>query len=76
MTPRRFKLDVFGRPVVAEERDGQWSFFFPGEGKRRPADDLRVDAGLSVEEMVSALADLCHEWATKQHPDVRVVEEP
>lgn len=69
-------LDVFSRSILAEEREGEWLFFYPGEGKRRPADDLRVDPGLSAEEMVGALADLCHEWATEKHPDVRIVEKP
>ncbi|MEM1245739.1 MAG: hypothetical protein AAGA81_23800 [Acidobacteriota bacterium] len=71
---QRLRIDLFGRPVVAEERDGSWSFFYPGEGKRRPAHDLRVDPGLDTQQMLAALADLCHEWATKEHPDVLLVD--
>ena len=47
---RRLRLAVFGRLVLAEEKDGEWRFFYPGEGKRRPADDLRVDPGLDVQQ--------------------------
>ena len=66
------KIDVFGRHVLAIKSDDGWQMYYLGEdGKRRPADDLMLPPFLTATEIESYLADLCHEWATERHPDVR-----
>jgi hypothetical protein len=50
----------------------RWTAFYSGpEGKRRLATDIVVPAGTAESEIQQYLADLCHEWATEQHPSVR-----
>jgi hypothetical protein len=41
------------------------------EGKRRPAPELVIPEHITKSDMALYLGDLCHEWATEQHPDVR-----
>jgi hypothetical protein len=69
------KLDVFGRRLLVEESEDGWSVFYLGpEGKRRPAHDIVVPSFLAETEIEGYLADLCHEWATERHPDVKRLE--
>ena len=71
-TPNSIKIDVFGRLVLAVKSEHGWRMYYLGEdGKRRPADDLILPPSLATDELVSYLADLCHEWATEKHNDVR-----
>ena len=52
--------------------DGHWAACYGGEkGKLRPAPDLVIPASVSEADLERYLADLCHEWATDAHPDVR-----
>lgn len=68
------ELDVFGRRVLVLRRHDQWVVFYLGnEGKRRPANDLVIPADFLEREIPQYLADICHEWAMPQHPDVRVL---
>jgi hypothetical protein len=72
---KSIKLDVFGRRILVEEAQAGWSLFYLGpEGKRRPAHDLVIPTDLPEAEIESYLADLCHEWATPRHPDVKRLE--
>ncbi len=49
-----------------------WATFYLGvEGKRRPATEIVVPQDIPESEIEQYLGDLCHEWATKQHPDVK-----
>jgi hypothetical protein len=67
-----FKFNVYGRWMVVEETAQGWAAFYVGdEGKRRPATDIVIPESLFAAELAPYLADLCHEWATEQHPDVR-----
>ena len=66
------KFDVFGRPVIVMRIDGGWKAFYPGaEGKRRLAADIVIPPHVADDELCQYLADLCHEWASSRHPDVR-----
>ena len=67
----RLKFDVFGRKMVVERSETQWSAFYVGEGKRRLAQDVVIPPSVSESELERYLADLCHEWATERHPAVR-----
>jgi len=65
------KLNVFGYPVLIENRGGEWAAYSLGtEGKRRPADDIVIPASIGEAELVRYVADLCHEWASARHPNV------
>ena len=46
-------------------------FYRGTEGKRRAAPDLVVPNDVGESQLGQYLADLCHEWATERHPDVR-----
>jgi hypothetical protein len=66
------KFNVFGRQVLVTESKNGWTAFYLGaEGKRRPATDIVVPSGIRESEIEQYLDDLCHEWATKRHPNVR-----
>ena len=68
------ELDVFGRRLLAIRREGSWTLFYPGpDGKRRPASDLLVPDHIGTEaELAEYLAELCHEWASRESPEVRI----
>ena len=72
---KSFKFDVFGRRVLVAKTQEGWSAFYLGaEGKRRPAHDLVVPDFVTEAGLEQYLADLCHEWATERHPEVRRLE--
>ncbi|MDX1520696.1 MAG: hypothetical protein R3264_03635 [Anaerolineae bacterium] len=65
-------FEVFGRRVLVLEEGQGWQAFYQGnEGKRRPAADIIIPPTLAEAEIEQYLADLCHEWATDRHPDVK-----
>ncbi len=65
-------FEVFGRRVTVIRTDDQWSAYYGGpDGKRRQARDILIPSELRAEEIEQYLADLCHEWASTQAPDVR-----
>ncbi|MEM9316672.1 MAG: hypothetical protein AAGA95_18840 [Pseudomonadota bacterium] len=66
------KFDVFGRRVQVARQDGRWTAFYAGdEGKRRIATDIVIPEDTPEEDLITYLADLCHEWASSRNPDVR-----
>jgi hypothetical protein len=66
------KFDVYGRHVLISRTKDGWNFdFVSGEGKKRPAADIFIPDFISESEIEQYLADLCHEWATDEHPSVR-----
>jgi hypothetical protein len=66
------KFDVFGRIVIVSRVEEAWKAYYGGsEGKRRPATDIVIPASVEEPALRQYLADLCHEWATSSHPDVR-----
>jgi hypothetical protein len=69
---KSIKLDVFGKHVLSMRTDKGWSIFYlSDDGKRRPARDIFVPEFVSESEIVTYLADLCHEWATEKNHSVR-----
>jgi len=69
---RQFKLDVFGRLVLAKQTDDGWKMYYVGgEGKRRPALEIVVPDDISEANLEKYLADLCHEWSSARNPDVK-----
>ena len=70
--PTPLKFEVFGRVVLVTKVDQGWKSFYCGtEGKRRPAADIVIPNGTAESELCQYLADLCHEWATSRHPEVK-----
>jgi hypothetical protein len=66
------KFDVFGRIVIVMRVGESWKTCYAGsEGKRRPATDIVIPASIDEAGLCQYLSDLCHEWATSSHPDVR-----
>jgi hypothetical protein len=65
------ELNVFGRRLLVLRIGKSWSVFYRGsDGKRRPASDILVPDSVEEADLVGYLADLCHEWASKEHPSV------
>jgi hypothetical protein len=66
-------LDVFGTRLLAERTAAGWRLWAPGaDGKRRPVHELPVPAFVvGDDELLRYVADLCHEAATPERPDVR-----
>jgi hypothetical protein len=66
------RFDVFGKLVGVEKAGGVWrAFYLGGEGKHRVAEDILIPPSVREEALAQYLADLCHEWATPEHPEVR-----
>lgn len=66
------KFDVFGRDVLVSKVDVCWRAYYCGsEGKRRPAPDIIIPASIAESGLRQYLADLCHEWATSLHAEVK-----
>ena len=66
------ELDVYGKRVRVARVAGRWRVYYRGpDGTRRPAPDLLIPSALRDDEVPRYLADLCHEWATPAHPDVK-----
>jgi hypothetical protein len=69
------KFDVYGRHVLISRTKDGWNIdFVSGEGKKRPAADIFIPDFISESEIEQYLADLCHEWATDEHPSVRRID--
>jgi len=72
---KSIKFNVYGKWVTVEKTDSGWAVFYPGaEGKRRPAEDIIIPSFVSENQLERYLSDLCHEWATADHPAVRRLE--
>jgi hypothetical protein len=56
------RFDIFGRLVIVERQAERWVAYYPGEGKRRPA-DIAIPSQLTEDELLGYLADLFHELA-------------
>ena len=69
---KTIKFDVFGRHVLAIRTNNGWQIYYlSGDGKRRAADGLIIPPLVNEMEIQRYLADLCHEWETKEHLEVR-----
>jgi hypothetical protein len=66
------KLDVFGTLVLAiHSKDGWEMFYLSEDGKRRLATEIFVPNFVKETEIENYIEDICHEWATEKHPNVR-----
>ena len=66
------RFDVFGEQVVVARSKSGWATYYVGaEGKRRPATDIVVPEDMPESDIEQYLDDLCHEWATEGHPNVK-----
>jgi hypothetical protein len=66
------KLDVFGKLVLAINSNDGWEMFYLSEGgKRRLATEIFVPNFVKETEIENYIEDICHEWATEKHPNVR-----
>jgi hypothetical protein len=65
------KFDVFGTIVEVSRREDCWTAFYLGqEGKKRPAEDIVIPANVSEGDIRRYLADVRHEYATAERPEV------
>lgn len=68
--PRMLRFDAFGYLIGIERVAGRWRAYYLGaEGKRRDAGVVIPD-DLPESELARFLADLFHEAATPERPDV------
>ena len=66
------KLDVFGKLVLSIHTNDGWEIFYLSEGgKRRLATEIFVPNFVKETELENYIEDICHEWATEKHPNVR-----
>ena len=67
------ELEIFGRDFVATQAADGWAIYYRGtEGKRGPRFEIPIPHDVvSPAALCRYLADLCHEWASPEHPEVR-----
>jgi hypothetical protein len=66
------RFDVFGREVLVLREQDHWTAYYIGtDGKRRSAKDIVIPASIAETELKQYLADLFHECASEERPDVR-----
>ena len=66
------KFDVYGKQIMVSRTGNRWNVDYMGDqGKRRPATDILIPDFISESEIEQFLSDLCHEWATEDHPVVK-----
>ena len=72
---KTLRLSVFGQPMQVIATPLGWKAFYTGvDGKRRPADDVVIPSELTETEVIRYVADICHEQASEDHPDVIILE--
>lgn len=72
--PKRLRFDVFGKLIVAEQRNGQWRLFKDSrDGKLVPLRDVTIERDLTEDELLIYLDDLFHEMATSENSQVKQV---
>ena len=70
------RFDVFGRLIGVERIGGEWqAYHLEGEGKRRRAPGVIIPTFVEEDDLAQYLADLCHERARPETPDVRRLPE-
>ncbi len=69
------KVNVFGKIMLAECRDGIWTLYINSETSiKRPIRDFVAPPFLYEEKLLTYLGDMYHEHATATHPCVFRVE--
>jgi hypothetical protein len=70
------RFDVFGQRMAVRRRDGAWKLYaLSDDGKRLGVTDALIPSDLEESELLTWLADIYHEWASPQHPDVTRLED-
>jgi|MudIll2142460700_1097286.scaffolds.fasta_scaffold258444_2 hypothetical protein len=64
------EFDVFGRRIIVERRGDAWASFEPGDDGKRSASRFVIPPDLPEEGLARYLADLFHECARPDQPDV------
>jgi len=65
------EFDVFGYRIVVERRGDAWASFEPGDDGKRRASWFVIPPDLPEDALAQYLADLYHEAARPDRPDVR-----
>ncbi len=72
---KSLRLSVFGIPMQLVATATGWKAYYASpDGKRRRAHDVVIPSDLEEPEVARYVADICHEWASEDHPNVVVVE--
>jgi len=67
-------IDVYGREIEVLRKNGEWLACYVGnEGKKRRAEDIHIPKLIKVSEVVTYLADLCHEWSRAGKTEVKII---
>ena len=70
-----YAFDVFGRAVGVAKEGGQWKALYLGaDGKHRPAPGIVIPPWTRPDDLAVALADIFHESARAERPEVRPLE--
>ena len=69
------KLNIYGKCLleVIKEND-QWVIYVLGEGKKSRSNDIVIPSYMDENEVVVYLADIFHEAATPENPDIKVLD--
>ena len=68
------KFDVHGRTLIVQREGERWAVYQSADGRRSLAPDIVIPGSLEATEVSQYLADLFHELATPQHPNVRCLD--
>lgn len=65
------RFSVFGRLLGVARTRGEWRVVYIGaDGKHRAADDVMIPPSVKASEVAAYLADLFHESASPENPEV------
>lgn len=68
------KFNVYGKKIEVTRKDDNWRVFYLGnEGKKRSAENIVIPSSVKQHQLKAYLADICHEWATKQNDVVKEI---
>ncbi|WP_371929326.1 hypothetical protein [Photobacterium sp. CCB-ST2H9] len=66
------KFNVFGHLMSVQRKDGEWLLFMESETSLRArVYDVVIPSDLQESELAGYLADIYHEQASAQYPDVQ-----
>jgi hypothetical protein len=68
--PSTVKLDVFGKQMLVERREGEWRTFLVGADGKRSVVNIAIPSTIAESELAQYFDDIYHEAATPQRPAV------
>lgn len=68
------KINAYGRLLEIIKENEHWSIYVLGEGKKSLAKDIIIPPTYNEQEALEYLADMLHEAATPQNPDIKIVD--